>query len=76
MTKLLEQAVAVVRRLPARDQDEIARAIMELAGADAAEPVRLAAEEREAIERSKAAADRGEFATDEEVQAVWAKRGL
>ena len=33
-------------------------------------------EEREAIARSKAAASRGEFATDEQVQAVWAKHGL
>ncbi len=36
----------------------------------------LTPEERAAIERSKAAADRGEFATDEEVAAVWAKHGL
>jgi len=39
-------------------------------------PVVLSPEEREAIARSKAAAGRGEFATDEQVQAVWAKHGL
>jgi len=30
----------------------------------------------EAIGRSKAAGSRGEFATDEQVRAVWAKHGL
>jgi len=73
MTKLLDQAIAVARRLPPDDQDDIARAIMQLAGADEAAPVPLSPEEKEAIAKSKAAAERGEFATDEEVQAVWAK---
>jgi len=40
------------------------------------QPIPLSTEEREAIARSKAAAERGEFATDEEVRAVWAKHGL
>ena len=73
MTKLLDQAIAVARQLPPDDQDEIARAIMQLAGADEAPPVPLSPEEMEAIAKSKAAAERGEFATDEEVRAVWAK---
>jgi hypothetical protein len=76
MTKLLEEAVEVVRRLPSDDQDDIARAIMQLAGSDLAAPVVLSPEEREVIARSKAAAGRGEFATDEQVRAVWAKHGL
>jgi hypothetical protein len=76
MTKLLDEAVEAVRRLPSDDQDDIARAIMQLAGSDLAAPVVLSAEEREAIASFKAAASRGEFATDEEVQAVWAKHGL
>jgi hypothetical protein len=73
MTKLLEQAIAVARSLPPGDQDDIARAILQLAGGEAA-PVPLSAEEEEAIARSKAAAARGEFATDAEVRAVWAKQ--
>lgn len=76
MTKLLDQAVEAVRRLSPRDQDEIARAMMQLAGADSDIPVPLSADERDAIARSKAAAARGEFASDEQVRAVWAKRGL
>jgi hypothetical protein len=76
MTKLLDEAVAAVRRLPSDDQDDIARAIMQLAGSDLAAPIALSPEQREAIARSKAAAGRGEFATDEQVRAVWAKHGL
>ena len=76
MTKLLDEAVEAVRHLPSNDQDDIARAIIQLAGADLAAPIILSPEEREAISRSKAAADRGEFATEEQVRAVWAKHGL
>jgi hypothetical protein len=76
MTKLLDQAFEAVRRLPADDQDEIARAIMHLAGAGSGYVAPLTAEERQAIARSKAAAQRGEFAEDNEVQAVWKKHGL
>jgi hypothetical protein len=39
-------------------------------------PVLLSADERAAIATSKAAAARGEFATDEQVRAIWAKHGL
>jgi hypothetical protein len=63
-------------RLPSADQDDIALAIMRLAGSDPTAPVVLSPDEREAIARSKAAAQRGEFATDEQVRAVWAKHGL
>ncbi|WP_346659819.1 hypothetical protein [Bradyrhizobium sp. 200] len=76
MTKLLDEAVEAVRRLPSADQDDIALAIMRLAGSDPTAPVVLSSDEREAIARSKAAAQRGEFATDEQVRAVWAKHGL
>ena len=76
MTKLLESALEAVRLLPPDDQDEIARVIMQLARPDVPAPVPLSPEERAAIARSKAAAARGEFATDEQVRAVWAKHGL
>jgi hypothetical protein len=75
MTKLLEQAITAARALPEDEQDDIARAIMQLAGADNAGPVQLSEDERAAIARSKAAATRGEFASDDEVRAVWAKYG-
>ena len=75
MTKLLERAIETARGLSPDEQDDIARAILELAGQSDLPPVPLTAEEREAIARSKAAAARGEFATDDEVRAVWAKHG-
>ena len=74
MTKLLEQAIEAARRLPPNEQDDIARAIIQLAGSDAP-PLSLSADERAAIDRSKAAAARGDFAADDEVRAVWAKHG-
>jgi hypothetical protein len=80
MTRLLEKALEAVRRLSADEQDEIARTILALVGTkdgdDDGEPVPLTPDERAAIARSKAAAARGEFATDAEVRAVWAKHGL
>jgi hypothetical protein len=75
MTKLLEEAFETVRQLPPHDQDDIARVIFQLAGTDLAEPVPLSPEEREAIARSQDAAARGDFATDEEMQAIEAKYG-
>lgn len=75
MTKLFDQAVEAVRGLPSDVQDDIARILLQLAGSDT-EPLPLSAEERAAIARSKAAAERGEFATDEQVRATWAKHGL
>ncbi len=76
MTELFDEAVTTVRRLPPETQDEIARAMLALAGEEGAEVYVLTAEEKTAVERSKAAAKRGEFATDDEVRAVWAKYGL
>jgi hypothetical protein len=76
MTKLLEDALAAVRNLPPADQDEIARAILRLTGADDEPQVALSPDERAAVAASKAAAARGEFASDEQVRATWAKHGL
>jgi predicted transcriptional regulator len=75
MTELLEQAIKRARTLPDDQQDELARVLLRLADAEQ-EPVPLSADERAAIAASKAAAARGEFATDEEVRAVWASYGL
>ena len=72
MTKLLDQALDAVRQLPPDVQDDIARVVLQLARDDAA-PVTLSPEERDAISLSKSAADGGEFATEEQVRAVWAK---
>jgi len=77
MTALLDRALEAARSLPAAAQDDIARVVLRLAGTDdEAAPVVLSPDEQAAITVSKAAAARGEFATDEQVRAVWAKHGL
>lgn len=76
MTKLLDQAVDVARRLAPAAQDEIALAILALSGETDVDPVHLSSDERAAIARSKGAASRGEFATEDQVRSVWAKHGL
>jgi hypothetical protein len=73
MTKLLDQALEAARSLPPAAQDDIAGVVLRLAGADDDAPVPLTPDEQAVIAASKAAAARGEFATDEEVRAVWAK---
>ena len=73
MTKLLEQALEVARDLPPELQDDIAPVVLQLAGRDDGPAVALSDDERAAIMRSKVAAARGDFASDTEVEAVWAK---
>ncbi|MCJ2013193.1 hypothetical protein [Methylobacterium sp. J-076] len=76
MTELLERAIARVRALPDDMQDDFARVLLQLAGDDEAGAVyRLTPEEEADLAPSLAQAARGEFATDEQVQAVWAKYG-
>jgi hypothetical protein len=75
MTKLLDEALEVARGLPSEAQDDIARIVLQLAGDETA-PIALLEDERRAIATSKAAAERGEFATDEQVRSTWAKHGL
>jgi hypothetical protein len=75
MTKLFEQAVETVRALPPEMQDDLARMLLQLAGEDQA-VVQLTPEEEASFDESLAQADRGEFATDEQVRAIWAKHGL
>jgi predicted transcriptional regulator len=75
MTRLLEQAVEAVSALPDEAQDDFARILLQLAGVDQP-PYELTAEEAADLDASLAEAAQGEFATDEEVRAVWAKHGL
>ena len=75
MTKLLEHAVDVARGLPPDAQDDLARVLLELAGEDQS-VVELTPEESAALDESLAQADRGEYATDDQMRALWAKYGL
>ena len=75
MTKLLEHALETVPGLPPEMQDELARMLLQFAGEE--QPViQLTAKEEASFQESFAQADRGEFATDELVRAIWAKHGL
>lgn len=76
MTKLLERALQAARQLPEDAQDDIARMVLQFAGDAEAPMITLTSGERAAIAASKAAAQRGDFATDEEVRAIWRKHGL
>lgn len=75
MTKLLEQAFEAARSLPAAMQDDMARVILAMAG-DEPPVVQLTAEEEASFAESFAQAERGEFATDDQLRAIWAKHGL
>lgn len=70
MTKLLEQAIAMARALPPDTQDEIARAVLHLAGSEAdEEPIDAA--HLPAVLQGLAEARRREFSTDAEIEAAF-----
>ena len=75
MTRLLEQAIETVRVLPDDVQDDLARMILQLAGVEQP-PYELTPEEAADLDASLTEAERGEFATDDEVRAMWVKHGL
>jgi hypothetical protein len=70
MTKLLEQALDAVRRLPTDAQDAIARAMLALAGRDG-EPEPIDPAHLPDVLESLAQAKRSQFATDAEVEAAF-----
>jgi hypothetical protein len=70
MTKLLDKALEVVRKLPPEAQDEIARTILDLA-ANEGEPEPIASGHLAAVLEGLEQARRREFATDEEVEAAF-----
>jgi DNA-binding TFAR19-related protein (PDSD5 family) len=70
MTKLLEQALEAVRRLPPDSQDEIARAMLQLA-ASGGEPEEIDATHLPAVLEGLAQAKRRQFAGDAEVEAAF-----
>ena len=75
MTKLLEQAFEAARNLPPAMQDEMARLIMAMTGEEFP-VVQLTPEEEASFEESLAQAERGDFATDDQIRAIWTKHGL
>ena len=70
MTKLLDKALEAVRRLPPGSQDEIAHAMLALAG-DEGEPEAIDPAHLPAVLKGLAQAKRRQFATDDEVEAAF-----
>ena len=56
--------------------DPIMHTMLSRAGKEDVELVSLSEQERAAVARSRAAAAQGAFATQEEINAVWAKHGV
>ena len=74
MTKLLDQALDAVRAQPAHTQDEIARAMLALAGKEE-EPEDIDPEHREAVLRGLEQMKQGRLATPERVAAAFKRFG-
>jgi hypothetical protein len=72
MTKLVEQAVAAISKLPPEMQDDIARLMLALAG----EAPALTPDETAAIAEAEAEIARGERVSREKLQAFWRSHGL
>ena len=64
-----------MRSLPPETQDALARILQQLVGDDPS-IVTLSADEEASLQTSLAQAERGEFASEDEIKAVWAKHGL
>jgi hypothetical protein len=75
MTRLLEQAMEKLSLLPEGRQDELARMLLDTAAGDL-HPYQFTAAERAAIGEASTEADRGDFASDEQVAAMWDRFGL
>jgi hypothetical protein len=73
MTKLVEQAIAAISKLPQETQDDLARFMLALAGG-ATTP--LTPEESAAIAEAEAEIGRGERVAPETIRAFWRSHGL
>jgi hypothetical protein len=73
VTKLVQQAVVAISKLPPETQDDIARLMLALAE-DV--PTPLAPDEAAAIAEAEAEIARGERAPHETIQAFWRAHGL
>ena len=76
MTKLFERAVETVRGLPPETQDALARIVLQLARENNRSPIAMSVEDEASFAESMAEAERGEFVSDQTIQAFWAKHGL
>jgi hypothetical protein len=73
MTKLVEQAVAAISKLPPETQDDLARFLLSVA-TNSPEP--LTTDEAAALAEADAEIGRGERVAPEAIQAFWRTHGL
>jgi predicted transcriptional regulator len=75
MTKVLEDAIEKVRKLPEDRQAYVAEVLEQIAAAGS-DPFIVPEAHRAAVLEGLREAERGEFASDEEMAALWKKCGL
>lgn len=75
MTKVLEDVIEKVRKLPEDRQAYVAE-VLEQIVADDGDLFVVPDEHRAAVLEGLAQAERGEFATDQDMAALWKKCGL
>ncbi len=75
MTKLLDEGIEAVRNLPDDRQDEAGQLLLAIAGRHDRR-FTLSAEQVDDLRIGLAEADRGEFASDREMDQTWKKFGL
>ena len=75
-SKHMRQALDTVRDLSPEHQDLLAAELMEHARLLARPPAKLSPEERAELEAELAAARRGEFASEADVNAMYRRHGL
>jgi hypothetical protein len=75
MTKVLEDAIEKVRRLPEDRQAYVAEVLEQIAAAGS-EVFIVPEDHRAGVLEGLGQAERGEFASDEEMTGLWKKYGL
>ena len=75
MSKLLDDAIEKVRELPEPEQDEAAEMLLSIASRRN-QAVQLDPETRAAVREGQEQARRGEFVSDEEMAAFFARHGV
>ena len=75
-SKHMRRALDAVRDLSPEHQDLLAAELMEYARLLAQPPAKLSVEERAELEAGLAAARRGEFASEADVNAMYQRHGL
>jgi hypothetical protein len=73
MTKLIDEAVAAVKQLPAKTQDDIARLMLNIAHSPVLE---LSADVKAALAESDAQFARGERVPESVIKNFWQSQGL